>query len=284
MLRFILLLIIAGPGSYTLPLAVRYALKTIPTQIEDEGRRIQLFLDSILADHPVLEAGYCYPGAYYDELFISSSAKDEHDQTLQGNKEPVLLYNVRQISPGTKMYPPCYNCRKIQLECIMMDDGCIQCEKNSTACKWLYIRKDLVARKIRVDPYVPSVHFSRVVGMNKLTADTEIRDKLRRDDGVLCIGKDPVDLSAKLPCLIVRGIVDYGLNYPCFTTMDWQAYAVGVATAYALHVLDWIQEPLDHKDLDWIVQKEKISHLYQSGHSILEIRDWMGKTCGFDAT
>ena len=288
MLRFILLLTIADaesfsnlkPGGNTLPLAVRYALKTISAQIEGEGRRIKLFLDSVLADSLALREKYGYPGDPRDRLFISDSAyyaRTRHDKP----RYIAFHYSLRPVKAGTKVYPPCFNCRGVA-ECIMAYDSCVQCKKDRCRCMWDTFDEDLVRRKTREDPSVPSVHFSRIVGMNELTANTEIRDKLLRDDGVLCMGNDPVDLFAKFPCLTVRGIGYYGLNHLEFA--NWRPYAIGVATAYALHILDWIQEPLDHKDLDWLVQKEKISHLYQSGHSIPEIRDKMGKTCGFDAT
>ena len=131
---------------------------------------------------------------------------------------------------------------------------------------------------------IPVIHTGRIVRASELTPDAEPALISGQSSSILCVEKAPKYLSPTLPCLTVRGIADYGFDQPYFKDIDWPAYAIGVATAYSIHILDWIQESLDHRDSEWLAQKHRISGLYQSGHSIPDVQDRMRVLYDFDAT
>ena len=82
------------------------------------------------------------------------------------------------------------------------------------------------------------VHYGTIASGNQVIRDGHTRDKLRRELGdVLYLEMEAAGLMNNLPCLVVRGICDYADSHK---NKQWQAYAAGIAAAYAKEVLSVI--------------------------------------------
>ncbi|SCO52840.1 uncharacterized protein FFMR_11207 [Fusarium fujikuroi] len=55
----------------------------------------------------------------------------------------------------------------------------------------------------------PMIHYGLIASSDKLMKDATIRDKLAREEGVLCFEMEAAGLMNHFPCLIIRGICDY---------------------------------------------------------------------------
>ncbi|PKX90602.1 Pfs domain protein [Aspergillus novofumigatus IBT 16806] len=64
--------------------------------------------------------------------------------------------------------------------------------------------------------------------------DSQLRDKLGRELGVLCVEMEAAGLMNNYPCLVIRGICDYADSHK---NKEWQGHAAAVAAAYAKELL-----------------------------------------------
>jgi nucleoside phosphorylase len=82
------------------------------------------------------------------------------------------------------------------------------------------------------------VHHGTIASGNQVIKDAAVRDQLSEElGGVLCFEMEAAGLMNSFPCLVVRGICDYADSHK---NKRWQAYAAGVAAAYAKEVLSVI--------------------------------------------
>ncbi|PVH92343.1 purine and uridine phosphorylase [Periconia macrospinosa] len=85
------------------------------------------------------------------------------------------------------------------------------------------------------------VHYGTIASGNQVMKSARQRDKVSADlGGVLCFEMEAAGLMNSFPCLVVRGICDYADSHK---NKQWQAYAAGVAAAYAREVLSMIPAP-----------------------------------------
>lgn len=77
----------------------------------------------------------------------------------------------------------------------------------------------------------PVIHYGPIASGNKVIKSAEFRDKLAREDGVLCFDMEAAGVSVAFPSqlLVVRGICDYS---DAQKNKDWQDYAAATAAAY----------------------------------------------------
>jgi nucleoside phosphorylase len=61
-----------------------------------------------------------------------------------------------------------------------------------------------------------------------------MREKLRRERGILCFEMEAAGLMDNFPCLVIRGICDYSDTHK---NKNWQPYAAATAAAYAKELL-----------------------------------------------
>ncbi|KAH1541476.1 hypothetical protein KXX57_006408, partial [Aspergillus fumigatus] len=80
----------------------------------------------------------------------------------------------------------------------------------------------------------PFIHYGLIASANQVVKDSQLRDKLGRDLGVLCVEMEAAGLMNNYPCLVIRGICDYADSHK---NKEWQGYAAAVAAAYAKELL-----------------------------------------------
>ena len=83
----------------------------------------------------------------------------------------------------------------------------------------------------------PRIHYGTIGSANEVIKDSETRDKLKKDLGILCVEMEAAGLMDDFPCLVIRGICDYADSHK---NKRWQPYAAATAAAYAKELLSII--------------------------------------------
>ncbi|PYH64327.1 putative kinesin light chain [Aspergillus vadensis CBS 113365] len=96
-------------------------------------------------------------------------------------------------------------------------------ERNCDNCD----KERLVARKPR--DQAPQIHYGLIASGNQVMKDSETRDRLAQQLGVLCFEMEAAGLMNQLPTLVIRGICDYCDSHK---HKGWQGYAALTAAAY----------------------------------------------------
>ncbi|CVK94712.1 uncharacterized protein FPRN_10066 [Fusarium proliferatum] len=108
----------------------------------------------------------------------------------------------------------------------------------SAACKDNCGEENVISREGRGDDEDdPMIHYGLIASSDKLMKDATIRDKLAREEGVLCFEMEAAGLMNHFPCLIIRGICDYADSHK---NKEWQGFAAMTAAAYAKELLQKI--------------------------------------------
>ncbi|KAF7505692.1 hypothetical protein GJ744_000541 [Endocarpon pusillum] len=55
----------------------------------------------------------------------------------------------------------------------------------------------------------PQIHYGNIASGNEVMKDGVMRDKIARDEGVICFEMEAAGLMDHFPCLVIRGICDY---------------------------------------------------------------------------
>ncbi|KAF6835360.1 ankryin repeat protein [Colletotrichum musicola] len=94
---------------------------------------------------------------------------------------------------------------------------------------------NLARRKERRDAKSRTeVHYGTIASANRLMKDATTRDRIAKNDGVLCFEMEATGLVNHFPCLIIRGICDYSDTHK---NKEWQGFASLVAAACARDLL-----------------------------------------------
>jgi nucleoside phosphorylase len=97
-------------------------------------------------------------------------------------------------------------------------------------------QNEVAERDLRKNP-APIIHYGTIGSANKVIKDSETRDKLKKDLGILCVEMEAAGLMDDFPCLVIRGICDYADSHK---NKRWQPYAAATAAAYAKELLSII--------------------------------------------
>ncbi|KAL4733373.1 WD domain protein [Aspergillus similis] len=107
----------------------------------------------------------------------------------------------------------------------------------------------------------PAIHYGLIASGNRVVKDATFRDKLAKEQDVLCFEMEAAGLMNHFPCLVIRGVCDYADSHQ---SKEWQGWAAMVAAAYtrdllyqiipqrvkaerkAIEVLDGIKSRLDN--------------------------------------
>jgi nucleoside phosphorylase len=108
---------------------------------------------------------------------------------------------------------------------IAREDTCEKCDKDK-----------LVKRKPR-DTRTPRVHYGLIASGDQVMKDSETRDRLAQQHGILCFEMEAAGLMDELPTLVIRGICDYCDSHK---QKQWQGYAALTAAAYVRLLLSTI--------------------------------------------
>jgi len=101
------------------------------------------------------------------------------------------------------------------------------------------------------------VHYGTIASGNQVIRNGAERDRVSLElGGVLCFEMEAAGLMNSFPCLVIRGICDYADSHK---NKRWQAYAAGVAAAYAKEVLSVIPvtEVAKSRTVDEIMREKK---------------------------
>ncbi|KAH0426440.1 hypothetical protein CcaCcLH18_10325 [Colletotrichum camelliae] len=80
----------------------------------------------------------------------------------------------------------------------------------------------------------PKIHYGLIASANQVMKNSEIRDRLATNFGVLCFEMEAAGLMNHFPCLVVRGICDYSDSHK---NDDWMGFAAMTAAAYTADLL-----------------------------------------------
>ncbi|KAL4804178.1 purine and uridine phosphorylase [Aspergillus unguis] len=98
------------------------------------------------------------------------------------------------------------------------DSDCDKCDKNK-----------LTTREPRTME-TPYIHYGLIASGDKVMKDSETRDRLAKQHGILCFEMEAAGLINELPTLVIRGICDYCDSHK---QKQWQGFAALTAAGYA---------------------------------------------------
>jgi nucleoside phosphorylase len=103
------------------------------------------------------------------------------------------------------------------------DDSCERCDR-SRMVKRLPERQD----------NKPKVHYGNIASGNEVVKDGPTRDRIAREEGILCFEMEAAGLMDTFPCVVIRGVCDYADSHK---NKRWQPYAAMTAACYAKELL-----------------------------------------------
>ena len=100
-------------------------------------------------------------------------------------------------------------------------------------------KEKLLERETRPAQEVVQIHHGTIASGNTLLRDAAKRDRISKElgGGILCFEMEAAGLMNNFPCLVIRGICDYGDSHK---NKKWQPYAAATAAAYAKEILSAI--------------------------------------------
>jgi len=98
--------------------------------------------------------------------------------------------------------------------------------------------KLIVQRPARED-FTPRIHYGNIASGNKVIKHGITRDKIAKEEGVICFEMEVAGLMDNFWCLVIRGICDYADSHK---NKIWQPYAAATAAAFARALLGFIDE------------------------------------------
>jgi nucleoside phosphorylase len=98
--------------------------------------------------------------------------------------------------------------------------------------------KLIVRRPARKNP-APRIHYGNIASGNEVMKHGTTRDKIAKEEGVICFEMEAAGLMDNFRCLVIRGICDYADSHK---NKIWQPYAAATAAAFARVLLGFIDE------------------------------------------
>jgi nucleoside phosphorylase len=210
----------------------------IPCEDEDDIR-----LGDVVVSKPTAEFGGV---VQFDRGKLHANGQFERTGTLQ--KPPaVLMANVHRLeaqhrrignripeflSEMLKKFP---NMEEQYLYPGREDDQLFEATYNHEGGKTCRLcdPKKVIKRPAR-KVVAPKIHYGTIGSANQVVKDSETREKLRKDLGILCVEMEAAGLMDEFRCLVIRGICDYADSHK---NKIWQPYAAATAAAYAKELL-----------------------------------------------
>jgi nucleoside phosphorylase len=85
----------------------------------------------------------------------------------------------------------------------------------------------------------PQIHYGNIASGNEVMKDGMTRDRIAKDEGVICFEMEAAGLMDSFPCLVIRGICDYADSHK---NKQWQPYAAATAAAFAKEILGFVKK------------------------------------------
>lgn len=92
----------------------------------------------------------------------------------------------------------------------------------------------------------PTVHYGNIASGDEVVKDARTRDRISREEGIICFEMEAAGLMDSFPCIVIRGVCDYADSHK---NKRWQPYAAMTAACYA-------------KELLGVVDKEEVEELH----------------------
>ena len=80
----------------------------------------------------------------------------------------------------------------------------------------------------------PLVHYGNIASGDQVVKDGPTRDRIAREEGILCFEMEAAGLMDTFPCVVIRGVCDYADSHK---NKRWQPYAAATAACYAKELL-----------------------------------------------
>jgi nucleoside phosphorylase len=80
----------------------------------------------------------------------------------------------------------------------------------------------------------PHIHYGNIASGDEVVKDGPTRDRIAREEGVLCFEMEAAGLMDSFPCVVIRGVCDYADSHK---NKRWQPYAAATAACYAKELL-----------------------------------------------
>ncbi|KAL3472083.1 purine and uridine phosphorylase [Aspergillus californicus] len=143
--------------------------------------------------------------------------------------------------------------------------------------------KQLVKRQPR-ETRTPYIHYGLIASGDQVMKDSETRDRLAQQHGILCFEMEAAGLMDELPTLVIRGICDYCDSHK---QKQWQGYAALTAAAYAkllLSVMPTCRTESDSLKCNilrhWVVPLEKNPRFVGRQDEILKLEELLAAPGG----
>ena len=133
------------------------------------------------------------------------------------------------------------------------DKKCKSCDKGC-----------LIQRKPRTTN-VPVIHYGLIGSANQVMRHGVMREKLRKERGIICFEMEAAGLMDNFPCLVIRGICDYSDTHE---NENWQSYAAATAAGYAKALL-WVIAPVQVEETPTAADAIKASLLRSSAYYVV---------------
>jgi nucleoside phosphorylase len=98
--------------------------------------------------------------------------------------------------------------------------------------------KFIIARPPRKDS-TPKIHYGNIASGNEVMKHGVTRNKIAKEEGVICFEMEAAGLIDDFPCLVIRGICDYADSHK---NKIWQPYASATAAAFARELLSFVDK------------------------------------------
>ena len=98
--------------------------------------------------------------------------------------------------------------------------------------------QSIVQRLAREDP-APRIHYGNIASGNEVMKHGTTRDKIAKEETVICFEMEAAGLMDNFRCLVIRGICDYADSHK---NKIWQPYAAATAAAFARVLLEFIDK------------------------------------------
>ena len=85
----------------------------------------------------------------------------------------------------------------------------------------------------------PRIHYGNIASGNEVINDGQTRDRIAKEQGVICFEMEAAGLMDSFPCLVIRGICDYADSHK---NKQWQPYAAAAAAAFTKELLGVIKK------------------------------------------
>jgi nucleoside phosphorylase len=95
-------------------------------------------------------------------------------------------------------------------------------------------RSKLVSRLPDRQDDKPKVHYGNIASGDQVMKDGPTRDRIAREEGILCFEMEAAGLMDSFPCVVIRGVCDYADSHK---NKRWQPYAAMTAACYAKELL-----------------------------------------------